>query len=102
MPDEFPFRQPIEELEQLAGQGRLFFTSPGLAHAQSIWNDQLGPFQGIVSLHYVMSKPVVAGILSQVRTKLVDLVADLTADTPLSELPNDVFPQRRMINQGLR
>jgi len=87
VPDEFPFKQPIEELEQLAGRKQLSFTSPGLAYAQSIWNGTLGPFQSVVGLSYVMSGSVLAGVLGQIRTKLVDLVADLTADTPLSELP---------------
>lgn len=87
VPDEFSFKQPIEELEQLAGQKQLSFASPGLAYAQTIWNGQLDEFQSIINLYYVMSGTVLAGVLGQIRTKLVDLVADLTADTPLSELP---------------
>lgn len=87
VPEEFPFRQPVEELERLAEQKRLSFTSPGLAYAKTIWNGELGPFQSIVNMSYVMSGSAVAGIVGQVRTKLVDLVADLTADTPLTELP---------------
>lgn len=87
VPEELFFRQPIEELEQLSGQKRLSFSSPGLTLAKTIWNGELGPFQNIVGMSFVMSGSVVAGILGQVRTKLVDLVADLTADIPLSELP---------------
>lgn len=87
VPEEFPFKQPIEELERLSEQKRLSFTSPGLSYAQSIWNGELGAFQNIMSMSYVMSGSAVAGIVGQVRTKLVDLVADLTSDTPLSELP---------------
>lgn len=87
VPDEFWFKQPIEELEQLAEQKQLSFASPGLAYAQTIWNRQLGPFQQIVGLSYVMSGSVLAGVLGQIRTKLVDVVADLTANTPMSELP---------------
>jgi hypothetical protein len=87
VPDEFSFRQPIEEMERLADQKSLSFTTPGLNFATTIWNRQLGPFQQIVSLHYVMTGSTITGMLGQIRTKLVDLVADLTADTPLSELP---------------
>lgn len=87
VPDGFPFKQPIEELEQLAGKGSLSFTSPGLAHAQAIWNGKLDMFQSIVGMHFTMSGSLITGIVGQVRTKLVDLIADLTADTPLSELP---------------
>lgn len=87
VPDKFALKQPIEELERLALQKSLSFTSPGLAYAQTIWNKQLGPFQSIMGLSYVMSGSVIAGVLGQIRTHLVDLIADLTADTPLSELP---------------
>lgn len=85
--DEIPFRQPIEELEQIAEKGKVSFTAPALAYAQAVWNSKLGPFEQIVGLRYVMSGSAFAGILGQIRTKLVDVVADLTADTPMSELP---------------
>ncbi|MFF0151543.1 hypothetical protein [Micromonospora sp. NPDC005203] len=85
--EELTFRQPIEELQQLAGQKQVSFTAPGLAVAQAIWNRELGPFQNIDGLSYVVPGSAVMGILGQIRTKLVDVVADLTADTPMSELP---------------
>jgi hypothetical protein len=87
VPEEFTLKQPIEELQHLAGQKKLSFTSPGLVVAQAIWNRKLGPFQSVDGLSYVMSGSAVTGILGQIRTKLVDVVADLTADTPMSELP---------------
>jgi hypothetical protein len=87
VPEVFDFRQPIEQLEQLATKERVSFASPGLAFAQTIWNGELGPFQSVMNLSYVMSGSVVVGMLGQIRTKLVDLIADLTADTPLTELP---------------
>lgn len=87
VPDELSLKQPIEELEQLAEGKQLYLASPGLAYAQSVWNNRLGPFQNVVRLSYVMSGSALAGVLGQVRTKLVDLIADFTADNPLSELP---------------
>ncbi|WP_436524063.1 hypothetical protein [Actinoplanes sp. HUAS TT8] len=87
IPDEMWLKQPIEELEQLAKQERLSFGSPGLAMALTIWNRQLDEFQQVISLSYAMTGSVIAGVLGQIRTNLVDVVADLTADTPLSELP---------------
>lgn len=87
VPEELVLRQPIEELERLAKQERLTLATPGLSYAQTIWNSQLGPFQTIVSLTHVLPGSALAGIIGQIRTKLVDLVADLTADTPMSELP---------------
>src|SRR5262249_7703825 len=65
----------------------LTFGSPGLAYAQTVWNGKLDPFQNIVGMHYVMSGSGVAGIFGQIRTQLVDGGADLTAHTPMSELP---------------
>ncbi|MFQ1004209.1 hypothetical protein [Modestobacter sp. SSW1-42] len=88
VPDIMPFKQPVEALEQMAQQKSLSFSSPGLSMAQAIWNRQLGPFQSISSLSYTMTGSVVAGILGQIRTQLVDIIADLTADTPMSELPS--------------
>jgi hypothetical protein len=85
--EEITFKQPIEELQHLAEQKQVSFTSPGLAVAQAIWNRELGPFQSVDGLSYVISGSKVTGILGQIRTKLVDVVADLTADTPMSELP---------------
>ncbi|WP_420118269.1 hypothetical protein [Micromonospora sp.] len=87
VPDELQLKQPIEELEQLAKQEQLSFGSHGLAMALNIWNAQLDEFQQIINLSYRMTGSVIAGILGQIRTNLVDVVADLTADTPLSELP---------------
>lgn len=87
VPEEFAFRQPIEELEELATKKNLSFSSPGLSYAQTIWNGQLGPWQNVMGLSYVMTGSAIAGILGQIRTQLVDLIADLTSDTPLAELP---------------
>lgn len=88
VPEVIPFPQPIEELGQLASRDSLSFTNPGLAHAQVLWDRELGPFQSIVNLSYTLPGSAVAGILGQIRTQLVDLIADLTADTPLAELPS--------------
>jgi hypothetical protein len=88
VPETMSFKQPVEELEQLARQKSLSFRSPGLSLAQTIWNRQLGPFQSINGLSYTMTGSVVAGMVGQIRTQLVQIIADLTADTPMSELPS--------------
>jgi hypothetical protein len=88
VPETMSFKQPVEELEQMAGQKSLSFSSLGLSMAQTIWNRQLGPYQSINGLSYTMTGSVVAGMLGQIRTQLVDIIADLTADTPMSELPS--------------
>jgi hypothetical protein len=88
VPDTMSFKQPVEELEQMARQKSLSFSSPALSMAQTIWNRQLGPFQSITGLAYTMTGSVVAGVVGQIRTQLVDIIADLTADTPMSDLPS--------------
>lgn len=88
LPDPMTFRQPVEELQQMSGLKSLSFSSPGLSMAQVIWNQQLGPFESITGLSYTITGSVVAGMLGQVRTQLVDIIADLTAETPMSELPS--------------
>jgi hypothetical protein len=87
VPESFQLRQPVEELDALAKSDTLSFTSTGLAYAQTVWNAELGPFQQIVGMSFKIPGSVVAGVLGQVRTQLVDIVAELLADTPLSELP---------------
>lgn len=87
VPESFPLRQPVEELESLTGRSSVSFTSTGLAYAQTVWNIKLGPYQQIMGMSYVLSGPMITGVLGQIRTQLVDVVADLTAETPLAELP---------------
>lgn len=86
-PESFPLRQPVEELESLTGRSSTSFTNTGLAYAQTVWNRQLGPYQQITGMSYSLSGAVLTGVLGQIRTQLVDVVADLTAETPLAELP---------------
>lgn len=87
VPESVPFRQPIDELDKLATQKSLSFATPGLAVAMSMWNGQLDGFQQVTGLCYRLAGSSIAGILGKIRTQLVDLIADLTSDTPLSELP---------------
>lgn len=87
VPESFPLRQPIEELESLARNPSISFSSAGLSYAQAIWNDKLGPFQQILSMSYSLPGSILTGVLGQIRTQLVDVVADLTLETPLAELP---------------
>lgn len=85
--DSMPLRQPIEELERLATEKSITFRSGALSYAETVWNSQLGPYQQVMNLRYTLSSSAFAGVIGQVRTKLVDIAADLTAGTPLTELP---------------
>lgn len=90
VPESFAFRQPVEELERLGTQNSLSVCTPGLAVAKYFMNQESGPFQQVVGLRFELEGSVVVGILGQIRTQLVDLIADLSADTPLTELPDKV------------
>lgn len=87
VPEYLPLHQPVEELEKMSASKSLSFAGPGLAYAQTLWNNELGPFQQITGMSFKLSGSAISGVLGQVRTQLVDLIADLTADTPLAELP---------------
>ena len=81
------FTQPIEEIDGLAQKDIVTFTHPSVAAAQAVWNNELGPYQSVVSLAYAVPGSHFRGIVAQVRNRLVDIVADLTSSTPLTELP---------------
>lgn len=85
--ETFTLHQPVEELQRLSASSTLSFTNTALAYAQAVWNAELGPFQQVVDMSYVVPGSMIAGVLGQVRTQLVDLIADLTADAPLTGLP---------------
>lgn len=87
VPELLFLTQPVEELERLAQEESVRFKPPRLAAAQAMWNRELGPFQSIVDMSYTLSGSAFSGILGQIRTNLVDVIADLTVATPLRELP---------------
>ena len=87
LPDAMTLRQPVDELERLAAEDSTYFRTGPLSLAEVLWNRQLGAFQQVINLRYTISGSTVAGILGQVRTNLIEIVADLTAGTPLTELP---------------
>lgn len=87
MPDHLACTQPIEELEELAKRKAVSVRAGHLSYSEMVWNSKLGPFQQVMNLRYSMTGSVFTGLVGQVRTKLVDIVADLTAGVPLTELP---------------
>lgn len=87
--DTLPLYQLIEESEKIVVQKSVPFTEPELAYAQHVWNEELPRLQEAVNMNFTASDPLFARALSQIRTQLVDLVANATAGTPLSELPRE-------------
>lgn len=88
IPEGLDILQPIAELESLSKTATVSFTTADLSFAKVLWNLELDTdYQQILSLTYAVSGPTIAGILSKIRTQLVEVIADLTADIPLTELP---------------
>ena len=87
VPDSISFYQPLEELEGLAKQDSFRFTNPNLSYAVDIWNQELPPNQQILQLKYIISDTIFQGIIGKIRTSLVELIAELTADSPLEKVP---------------
>lgn len=87
VPEEVSLRQPIDELAQLASTQTLMIVHPGLGLAKNVMNARTGPYEGIVNMKFALPGSIIVGVLGQVRTRLVEIVADLTADVPLTELP---------------
>lgn len=88
LPESLEFRQPLEELEDISKKDSMRFSTNGLTAATHYWNQQLPWTQQIIQMQYVVSGTTVKGILSKVRTLLVKLIAELTKESPLEELPS--------------
>ncbi|KAA0973340.1 hypothetical protein FQ154_18740 [Paeniglutamicibacter gangotriensis] len=88
IPEHFNVFQSVAELEGHSKSKEVSFLTPDLSLAKLLWNRELdSDFQQIVGLTYVLSGSSIAGILSKIRTQLVEIIADLTAEIPLAELP---------------
>ncbi|MFC7593690.1 hypothetical protein ACFQU3_00080 [Terrabacter sp. GCM10028922] len=88
IPEELLLRQPVDELEAWVVKDETITMSSGMMPAAAqMWSQQLGPFQEVLRMYWALSPALVAGILGRVRNTLVDFVAELTSDVPLTELP---------------
>lgn len=90
VPETLAFRQPLEELVQTATSSqkslRMGYAIFSLVAAK--WTETLGMFQSINSLYFLVSPSSVAGMVSMIRTTLVEIVIDLAKDVPLDSLPS--------------
>lgn len=90
VPEALAFRQPLEEIVQTATSSqkslRMGYAIFSLVAAK--WTEQLGMFQSINSLYFLVPPSSVAGIVSMIRTTLVEIVIDLAKDVPLDSLPS--------------
>ena len=68
-------------------------TLPSSQDVVTIMNREIGdPYQRITAVYWALSQPALQGVIDQVRTTLVELVAEMragmpeTADTPSAEV----------------
>ena len=86
--EEFPLLNPIGEVEEIATRftekdDTVHFSLPMAAEIASYMNQKIGdPFQHIENLYWMVSPSVLFGVVDQVRTTLVELVAELRSTMP--------------------
>ena len=88
VPEQLALRVPLAALEQMAAQDHVQLNTGPLSVALQIINKDLPFGQEAHQLAYAVTGPILVGIVDRIRTSLVELVADLTADTPLDRLPS--------------
>ncbi|WP_076106728.1 AbiTii domain-containing protein [Mycobacterium colombiense] len=90
VPHSLAFRQPLEEIVQMAASGEKSMKM-GYAIFSAVtaeWTKTLGPWQAVTALYYSVMPSSIAGIVSMIRTTLVEIVIDLAKDVPLDSLPS--------------
>ncbi|MGY2025984.1 AbiTii domain-containing protein [Nocardia gipuzkoensis] len=89
IPEQVSFKDPIEQLIGMAETGENHqIRLEGLKFAASEWNAaRKDDDPWIVDLYYKVSATAVAGVVSVVRTTLVEMVMDMAKDVPLDQLP---------------
>jgi len=89
IPESMQFKQPVDELEQLAASSddSLRIGSQGFPALAAMWSQELPMFQDVQALYWRVSTSTLAGMLGMVRTTLVEMVVDMTHDVPYDGLP---------------
>jgi hypothetical protein len=83
-----PLTASIGEIEAMlerarANGGHIHMTLPGAQDILTLMNHQIGdPSQQITEIYWSVSEPALAGVIDQVRTTLVELVAEMRAGMP--------------------
>ena len=89
--EEVPLWQGIGQIEAMVQQARgeggyLKLTIPRSQDVAAIWNHDVhqggNPYQNITAIYWNMSEVALRGVVDQVRTTLVELVAEMRAGMP--------------------
>ncbi|WAC55167.1 hypothetical protein [Gordonia sp. SL306] len=85
VPESVEMRQSVDELESMASASRTpQLANESFALVASRWSDQLPMFQTVDRLYYRPTATTFVAIVGAVRTTLVEIVADLVSDAPIT------------------
>lgn len=88
--EEVPLTEGVGNIEALLGQAQINLMPPGASLLVKYMNENPdAPYgQTIMSLYWGVSHAAIRGVLDQIRTALVQLVAELSAQTSPGDLPS--------------
>lgn len=88
VPEDLSLMHGIGEIEAMvsnATDGSLRMGHPGFPNIVQYWNHELGSYESVTELYWLVSVSALQGVIDQVRTTLAELVAELDAGTPRGE-----------------
>lgn len=89
-PEHLKFLQPIQALIDWSEQDNaVSFMPGGLFIVRDLHNNEHAPFNQILEISIKIDKSYISGMLDRVRTLMTSMIADLTQDNPMRELPNE-------------
>jgi hypothetical protein len=103
--EEVPLGQGIGEIEAMAEQahergGYIQMTVPNSQDVARLWDHQVGdPYQQITGIYWSLNEAALRGVIDQVKTTLVELVAEMRAGMPDSdEAPSGEMADKEVQN----
>jgi len=79
--EEVPLREGVGQIEAMLKQPKIMLSLPGASDIVRLMNHEIGdPSQQITSVYWAIAPSVVEGVIDQIRTALVQLVAELRAN----------------------
>lgn len=84
--EEVPLRDGVGQIEGMLKQPHIKLSPPGASNIVLLMNHELaGSGQQILSIYWAIAHSALQGVLDQIRTALVQLVAELRANMPAAD-----------------
>jgi hypothetical protein len=80
-----PLSMSIAEIQDMKGRadgGMVRLSPPGVSELMFLINHEVGHINQVVAIYWSVSVTALEGVLDQVRTRLVQLAAEMRAETP--------------------